>query len=483
MTRSGSLILRLAAAGGAIVGSLVLVAAATSFFTASGPGTSTGPPTVTHPHSSSPMSLPQRFYGRYSHHLPTSTSFFPIIVWDQSPSGGDVPPPFRTQAQAFKAMGVNVFVAISGWPYGYGFDGRELADACANREYIIAGGDVRSNSSAQSVASVQAILKRNPKCAKYLVGYQMGIDEPQCSTSVASLVAPIHAEDPTRMVYINQAGWYPNNMNPACRANLRATSVASADDYAITNPWNPPGPNRGCLRAPTDCLWQYGAETDYMRADVGPNKPVWVFVETGTNTLGFPSQNGSVCNAKTNLCSNGNEYRATPPQVNSAAWLTIIHGSNGLEWFCDDTAAPDYCAGGGSNGHLAGDNRAIPANLSYVDHAIESFARELNVPNAKRAAIRSSNPRVPISEMVKVVNGITYLFVESDRNGATVARFAFGRRLAGATATVVYDSDAHYHRAYSESGKQIRLGATGAFYDRLGLHGDNYQVKVYRITG
>ena len=85
--------------------------------------------------------------------------------------------------------------------------------------------------------------------------------------------------------------------------------------------------------------------------------------------------------------------------------------------------------------------------------------------------------------MVKVVNGLTYLFVESDRDGSTLGRFGLGRSFAGATATVVYDSDAHYDRAYSESGKKFKLSASGAFSDRLGLDGDNYQVKVYRIAG
>ena len=221
-----------------------------------------------------------------------------------------------------------------------------------------------------------------------------------------------------------------------------------------------------------------------MRADVGPNKPVWVFVETGTNTLGFPTQNGSVCNPKTNLCSNGNEYRATPPQVNSAAWLTLIHGSNGLEWFCNDTDCPGLLRRRRARVATWPVTTApYRANLTYIDHAIESFAPELNVPNSKRAAVRSSNPRVPIDEMVKVVNGLTYLFVESRSRRIDVGRFGLGRSLAGATATVVYDSDAHYDRAYSESGKRFKLSASGAFSDRLGLDGDNYQVKVYRIAG
>ena len=202
-------------------------------------------------------------------------------------------------------------------------------------------------------------------------------------------------------------------------------SIAAADDYAITNPWDP-----NCLgaNAASDCLWEYGAETRNVIADDTSGHPVWMVVESGTDGIRFSSQNGSVCNPTTNLCSRGNGDRATPVQVNSAAWLTLINGANGLEWFCDDSvSAPDACAGGGRNGHAAACSFTcrIPANLSYIDHAVESFARELNVASASRPTVRSSNARVPIDTMVKVVNGVTYLFAESDRNGSTTGSFEF----------------------------------------------------------
>ena len=52
-------------------------------------------------------SIPQTLYGGFSNGLPTSSSFFPIGVYYQSPSGGDVPAPYTNQAQAFKAEGIN----------------------------------------------------------------------------------------------------------------------------------------------------------------------------------------------------------------------------------------------------------------------------------------------------------------------------------------------------------------------------------------
>ena len=43
----------------------------------------------------------------------------------------------------------------------------------------------------------------------------------------------------------------------------------------------------------------------------------------------------SDCVEQVNLCVvDGNEYRATPAQVNSEVWMSIISGANGIEYFC-----------------------------------------------------------------------------------------------------------------------------------------------------
>jgi hypothetical protein len=485
MRRPTSVLLRLVSGCVAVAAALVLVAGATTLFGSNRSVTGKSPDGAT-PLARVPSGqpLPQRLYGRYANHLPTSASFFPIAVFDEPPAGGDVPRPRADQAFAFKAMGVNVFVGLDGWPSSYGRDtGRELAAACAAKMYFIGSYQVGTTQSGapNSIRSVLAAARSRPRCAKYLVGYSLG-DEPSCGTDVAAQVSAAAAVDPTRMDYEGTAGFYPQERNPGCLANLNAPSIAAADDYAITNPWDP-----NCLRAnaASDCLWEYGAETRNVIADDTSGHPVWMVVESGTDGIRFSSQNGSVCNPTTNLCSRGNEDRATPVQVNSAAWLTLINGANGLEWFCDDSvSAPDACAGGGRNGHAAACSFTcrIPANLSYIDHAVESFARELNVASASRPTVRSSNARVPIDTMVKVVNGVTYLFAESDRNGSTTGSFELGRGLAGATAKVVYDSDARYDRPYSERNMKFTLGSNGSFRDGFGAHGDNYQVKIYKIT-
>ena len=99
-------------------------------------------------------------------------------------------------------------------------------------------------------------------------------------------------------------------------------------------------------------------------------------------------------------------------------------------------------------------------------------------------AMSTSNPAVPGVAMVKTHNGNTYLFAESDANSTNGATFTYTLSgLAGDTATVVYDSDAHYDSGNSSMGATHTLDGSGSFSDNLGANGDNYQVKIYEING
>jgi hypothetical protein len=96
--------------------------------------------------------------------------------------------------------------------------------------------------------------------------------------------------------------------------------------------------------------------------------------------------------------------------------------------------------------------------------------------------ISTDNAAVPGSAMVKQLNGITYLFVQSDRRSTTGANFTYAiAGLAGQTAKIVYDSDSDYDRANSTRGNTLTLSGAGQFTDALGTHSDHYQVKAYQI--
>ena len=410
--------------------------------------------------------------------LPTADTFIPIAVWDQAPNGGNVPSAYKDQAAAFHAMGINVFVGMNSWPERFGSDDGELEAAVAEHMYVIGGGDPLSDTSAESVASVTQLVSKIPLASKYFIGYQWG-DEPTCATDVAAQVATIEREDPTRLLFDNEGAWIAwlpqhNVLGSAtCLAesegNLRATSIASADDYAITDPWH----TYLCTSdGRHDCLWVYGREAQNMRALVGSDKPVWEFIESGTDDLGLSSQGGP-CNWTTNLCRSGNEAAATPVQVNSAVWDALINGASGIEWFCDErlpNGLPiwDYCASNGT----------IRSNLTFIDHTVDHFAPEINAPPVLGGlSVRSSNRAVPIVSVQKQVKVSTYLFVESDRDGATMGNYRLSR-FANGTALLLYDSNTRYDPSVSEQGETFKLNSKGSFADSLP---GNYSVKIYEI--
>jgi hypothetical protein len=95
--------------------------------------------------------------------------------------------------------------------------------------------------------------------------------------------------------------------------------------------------------------------------------------ETITITGGV---NNSDCVATSNICvAQGNEYRATPVEVNAEVWMSIINGANGIEYFCHDLASYAFCLGDSAGGPAA---QAVQANLTYINKTILSFAPVLN---------------------------------------------------------------------------------------------------------
>lgn len=403
-----------------------------------------------------------------------SAGVVPIAVWDQSPQGGNVPAPYTDQAQAFKAMGVNIFLGLYGWPEHYGSDDGELAAAAGAGMYVIGGGDPSSDTDDASVASVEALLASDPSAADYFIGWQW-LDEPPCTVNIASQIAAVRADGATGLISANEGSWpafLPANLegNAGClaqsEANLQAGSVASADDYALTDPWH----SSQCIGA--GCTYEYGNEARNLVSLAAPGEPVWEFIETGTDDLGYSSQNGA-CDDATNLCKNGNEERATPAQVNSAAWEALIGGATGLEWFCD--AQADAVTGKTEYDDCA-DNAVIAANLTYIDNAVQSYAAELTSPSIPGVAVAVGNPAVPVVEMTKQVGGCTYIFAESNRDGTTSATFT-DTALAGETAKMVYNSAQQYLPVVHDVVDHT-VSASGSFTVDFG---PDYEVKIFSV--
>jgi len=459
--------------------------------------------------------------------FPQSSSFFPISVFLQPPnrtmgSGS----PYATDAAAMVGTKINTLLYIDnggggGWPGSYGVDTNgQFALLVANGLHLIAMVDYTDNTSATSVASVQAIATAQ-NATQYLIGWGLG-DEPEsgngCTSvvpNIPSYISTVKGYDSTHPIFWNMTDWVfghgscggPPDPNIAA---LQAINVGSFDEYPLTSPWNG-GSNIPVVSGqPQDSMWIEGSSVAQFIANGRSGQPIMAFVDTGTNELGYSTQGGDTCSTSTNLCTPDNhEYRATAEQVNAEVWMAIINGAMGIEYFCDDISlatgntAYDFCLGNNVSGEgtVAA---AIASNLTYVNTNLLNFAPQLNSPVLGRCTMdaltgvytgyttscsngiltmSTGTSTVPGSAIVKNYNGTLYLFADPDRNGSASFTFGLGSTYAGWTATVAYDSDAQYNSTYSTVGKSFTLNSSGQFSDTLGANGDNYQPKIYKITG
>jgi hypothetical protein len=460
-------------------------------------------------------------YASWSNY-PQSKSFFPISVFYINPVGPMTGTGFASVTAAAKDAGINTWLLINGgagvpWtPSGFGTDtsagfNAVVASSMYTISQINAGaGKTPNNTDAASIASYQALQAARGYTVGGIpgfIGYSMG-DEPEsgtCNTwpmsALPSQIATFSSYDPTRPILLNSTDFYFGSgiCNPLSLNNnyIGAIDIASIDAYPLLNAYT----TACCTGTPLDAIWVQGWAAHKLAAGRTTPSPTWMFQDDGTNALGFSSQNGYTCSATTNTCMKSGSptitYRATPAQVNSETWIGIINGSTGVEWFCHDTTAEAYCLGqGGSAAAIA-----VEANLRYIDATLNQFAVPINSPNVGYCtmitgtistnfttscsggilSLATGNLAMPASARVNNEGGTYYLFAQPARIGTGTLSFTLAG-LAGATATVVYDSDAQYDAPNSSVSATFALDNSGKFADTFGVGGDQYQVKIYKIT-
>jgi hypothetical protein len=111
------------------------------------------------------------------------------------------------------------------------------------------------------------------------------------------------------------------------------------------------------------------------------------------------------------------EHKATPSQVRSEVWMSLIHGSMGLIYFVHEWQ-PKF-----DEAALLHDPEMLRA-VTAVNRQITELAPVLNSPAISDAVqVSSSDPKVPIATMLKHHQGASYLFAVSMRSGDTTAAF------------------------------------------------------------
>jgi hypothetical protein len=311
---------------------------------------------------------------------PHDENFFPIAVWLQPPE----------KAEQYLAAGFNTYVGLWEGP---------TDDQLARLKR----------------AGMKVVCDQNATALKHLadptiIGWMHG-DEPDNAQPLTFGYGPpiapgkiiadyqkIRALDPTRPVLLNlgQGVAWDNYIGRGVRRNhpedyaeyVRGCDMASFDIYPVAND-SPEIAGK---------LWFVAQGVQRLVQWAGPERPVWNCIE----------------------CTRINQpaAKATPEQVRSEVWMSLIHGSRGLIYFVHEWKPK-------VRESALLDDPPMLAAVTAINRQITALAPVLNRPTDKGAATVVCEPKEnPVAIMAKQHGEALYLFAVAMRGSQTTARFA-----------------------------------------------------------
>jgi hypothetical protein len=340
------------------------------------------------------------YYGRWTAGPTSDADYFPIAVWLQSASN----------APAYRAIGINTYIGLS--------------QDTSNGELA-----------ALKDASMQTICDQDLDWMSHLsdatiIGWRIPEDEPDNAQPVTDggsgygpcvdpsvIVAEYQqqvAADPNRPMFLNLGQGvayvdYPGR-GDACAGQTSmypqyaaGADLLSFDIYPVNNTDATTGGN----------LWYVATGVDNLRGWAAYKKPVWNWIET--TGIDDPS------------------HTPTPSQIKTEVWMSLVHGSMGIGYFCH-IFSPTFIEAGLLS--ITANAQAVGA----INAQIQALAPVLNTPSLSNgASVSSSNASTPVDTMVKRYLGNLYIFAVAMRPGATTATFTL-RGVTTGTVTVLGES-------------------------------------------
>ena len=357
-------------------------------------------------------------YARWTRGPATDPAFFPIGVWLQDPPN----------AIRFKEAGINVFVGL--WE---GPTEEQLAGLRAAGMPVIC---------AQNEVGLKHL--EDPTIIAWMHGDEPDNAQPAAGGGWGPAIPPaqvitdyqrIAANDPSRPVWLNLGQAVANEQWVGRGAPwedypeyCKAADILSFDVYPVAGIQKPDGENY---------LWYVAKGVDRLHQWSG-GKTVWNVIET------------------TRIQS---DKKATPAQVRSEVWMSLIHGSQGIIYFVHEWE-PVFV-----EARLLQDPEMLAA-VTAINRQIRELAPVLNSPNTERAQVTSSATGVPIDLMAKEHGGDLYVFAAAMRPGSTAGAFQLSSVKGKKSAEVLGE------------GRSIEV-KDGSFADEFGEYG----VHLYRIEG
>jgi hypothetical protein len=363
-------------------------------------------------------------YSAWKNGPPTDESFFPVAVRLQDPRN----------AKRYKELGINTYVGL--WK---GPTEQQLSTLRDAGLYVVCSQNEVGRKNRDSKTIIAWMHGDEPDNAQSLPGGK-GYGPPILPSKIISDYERIKNVDPARPVLLNlgQGVAYDNYIGRGVRRNkpedypeyVKGCDIASFDIY----PANHDKPEVAGK------LWFVPRGVDRLHAAGGGKKVVWNCIEC------TPIGEGG--------------KRPTPAQVRTEVWMSLIHGSRGLIYFCH-VFRPKFIEAG----PLADDEMAEA--MTAINRQIHELAPVLNAPTvADGATVSTGNAAAPVDILVKRRDGATYVFAVAMRDAAARAAFTVAG-IKGKTAVEVI-------------GESRRLEAVdGRFEDDFA----GYAVHLYRIGG
>ena len=336
-------------------------------------------------------------YAKWEHGPSHDAGFFPIAVWLQDPRN----------ASRYRQAGFNTYVGL--WK-----------------------GPTESQLAALKAAGMKVICEQNATARSHLddptivgwmhgdeldnaqsLGGSKGYGPPIPAKTIVEDYLKIRAADPSRPVMLNLGqgvawdGWYGRGVRTNHPEDypdyLPGCDIASFDIYPVAH----------SNRQVTGNLWYVARGVERLVNWAAGQKVVWNCIEC------------------TRIQS---QSKATPSQVRSEVWMSLIHGSMGLIYFVHEWQ-PKF-----DEAALLHDPEMLRA-VTAINSQITELAQVLNSPTVSNAVqVSSSDAHVPVRVMLKQHGSATYLFAVAMRSGDTTATFT-PKGLAGDKTVEVLGED------------------------------------------
>ena len=344
-------------------------------------------------------------YAQWKNGPGSDARFFPIAVWLQNPSN----------AERFKAAGINVYVGLWRGPTT-----NQLAELKAAGMRLICGQNRVGLANRDNPTIIGWMHGDEPDNAQSL-GSGKGYGPPILPERIVRDYERIRAQDPTRPVLLNlgQGVAWDNWIGRGVRRNhpedypeyVKGCDIASFDIYPVVHDSPEVAGKLEFVAAGVERLVNW----------TGGDKIVWNCIEC--THIGNP------------------KAKATPEQVRSEVWMSLIHGSRGLIYFVHQFE-PSF-----REAALL-DDPILLAGVTSLNRRIQDLAPVLNSPNTTDGVDVTLTPAAsglsdadrdgadhsqkhPIAWMQKRMGSSTYLFTVNMHNEPVRARFsveaAFGK--------------------------------------------------------